>query len=195
MTSKLNITGFQPITIYSSFISGRDSDFKTLGKTLSRFGKQNSSAKDFISKFESSGAPFAAAQQLYQESTRGDGTIFFNAWDGTKLPLYSPTRILGGSSISHLAESANATENWIMCAFGQTGLSVNSSSMIYGTSGVYGKNITKIFETIGWSTLARTSNMSLTLNLGFDGTVPSSANPISFSPLIFFFVTILRYLI
>ena len=183
------------MTIYSSFISGRDSDFKTLGKTLSRFGKQNSSAKDFISKFESSGAPFAAAQQLYQESTRGDGTIFFNAWDGTKTRLYSPSNISQGSSISHIVNTANSTENYLMCHRILKGFSLNAALERYGNSSIYGKNITKIMETIGWPTLARPLNMSLTLNLDFDGTVPSSGNPINFSHLIFFFVTIVRYLI
>lgn len=171
------LSGLEPIGIYDTFITGRNYNFKALGKKIEQFGNQNIAAITFLKKFEASGAPFEAAQQIYQDSTRGDGNLFFNALDGSKIPLFSPITFLQGSSISHVAESAERTENFLMIPRLRGGVTIKSVMDGAGSKSIYGKDIIKIFQAIGWPTPGYPILKYLELNLGFDGTVaPTSSD-------------------
>ena len=177
------MSGLEPVNIYDTFITGRDWKFKELARIIEKYGKQNIAAAEFLKKFEISGEPFAAAQKVYLDATRGDGNLFFNALDGTKIALYSPSTYEQGSSISHIAESPTVTENFLMIPRLSSGISIQRAMEITGSNTIYGKDLQRIMESIGWPTPKEPILKYLELSLNFDGTIRQISKGYGYYPL------------
>jgi hypothetical protein len=146
-----------------------------LAKDLESFGNQNTQAADFLREFEQSGRPFEAAQRLFQECTRGQNQLFFNARDGTKISLYTPARFEQGSSISHVASSNAITENFLMIPSLSPGVTLESVMQRAGVTSVFGRDIQRVLETVGWPTPNSPNVKSVKLSLGFSGVAKGGA--------------------
>lgn len=163
------MAALEPVDIFDSFLSGTRFNFKDLAKDLESFGNQEITASEFLTSFEQSGKPFEAAQRLFQESTRGQGTLFFNAKDGSKISLYSPSKYEQGSSVSHVVGSNAVTENFLMIPSLSPGVTLESVMGRVNANSVYGKDIQHVLETVGWPTPNSPNVKSIQLSLGFSG--------------------------
>ena len=175
-TDSTLVSALEPVDIFDSFITGSRFSFKDLAKDIESFGNQNTQAADFLRSFERSGKPMEAAQKLFQESTRGQNQLFFNARDGTKISLYSPARFEQGSSISHVASSNAVTENFLMIPSLSPGVTLEAVMQRAGATSVYGADIQKVLETVGWPTPASSNLKSIKISLGFSGVSKGGAS-------------------
>ena len=192
-TDSTIVSALEPVDIFDSFISGSRYNFKDLAKDLESFGNQGTTAAEFLPNFESSGRPFLAAQRLFQESTQGQGKLFFTTRDGTKVQLYSPSRYEQGSSVSHVAISNSNTENFLMIPALSPGITLEAVMSRVGARSVYGSEIQKVLETVGWPTPSSPTVKQIQLSLGFAGVEKGSANKVGVlgSVLFVFVVSVL----
>ena len=91
----------------------------------------------------------------------------FTTDKGVKVPLFSPTKIQQGSSISHVSANLSTSKEFLMVPSIPRGKSVDSLMKLYKMETIYGPMTQGMLESIGYQTANNPNQLVLTISKDF----------------------------
>ena len=181
-TTMVNVV--EPCSIFDSYLyTRRGFSFKRLSAAISSFGNRRLPVFKFLEEFETSGMPFRASQFAYNVSKMGERSLFFHTIDDKRIPLYTPTDFLQGSSISHI-ELLNAnTNNFLMIPSVGRGITLEQLISQSDTHSLYGDRLLSMMESIGWPTIRNSVPRDIQLQVRYPEDVKFQIFSDPFSPV------------
>jgi hypothetical protein len=114
------VSGFSPLFIFDRNVVQRatNTPMKVYADAISGFRGAGVALNTFVANFYRSGAPFQAAQTVFQTATSQDGVVFrFTDKRFPDLFLHTPSQYSGASSLSHNSQTRyQGTAEFLMTA-------------------------------------------------------------------------------
>ena len=117
--------------------------------------------KDFAKDQDSKLVAEKTLEQVQSEN------LEFTTDKGVKVPLFSPTKIQQGSSISHVSANLSTSKEFLMVPSIPRGKSVDSLMKLYKMKTIYGPMTQGMLESIGYQTANNSNQLVLTISKDF----------------------------